>query len=151
MSHEDDELERDLRALFDATAEPLAGPSLTRVSARAAEVPGRARAGWRRFAWSFLPAACVAAGALVAVMLGRAAPDPPTASGGPTVLGSVSGAGAVAPASPAVVPLVEGPPEVAFEEAWSDEDDGFGAAPPSEDQELEAWALAAESLLGGGG
>src|SRR5262245_9096852 len=67
MSAEDPERdERELRALFDRTAERLDGPGLTKLRARAGDVPSSTR---RRPWWLvFAPIMAIAAGALIVVL-----------------------------------------------------------------------------------
>ena len=55
-----------LRALFDRTADDASGPTLTRLSARAREVPSQGRRSWLSQLWA--PALAVAAGAFAVVL-----------------------------------------------------------------------------------
>lgn len=161
MNHPDhDPEEADLRALFDGTADELGGPGLTKLRARAADIPAQRRPIW----WRVLaPGFALALGAIV--VFGVRAMNRPEA---PTL--------AVTRPLPTVVaaptPSATSPAEELEEEeedddsdplALNDDDDSdeiyfadgsedllaFGV--PSSDAELDAWLEATDDLLGEGG
>ena len=143
----------DLQALFDATAEDASGPLLTKLRARAAEVPERARRRpwWRTFGLAAPATAAALAGAL-AVMALPGTPEPLASFRAPIV------PEALAAARPA--PVVEEPVASADDEealtalAFDESPSGFALDPmyaPTSDAELDAWLDATEGLLDEGG
>jgi hypothetical protein len=160
MTHPNPERdEADLKALFDATAEPPTGPQLTKLRARAADVPTRGhRSRWR--AWA--PFFAIAAGAL-AIFVGRGlgSVGDPTATNTSTEL--VAAAPAPAPpgsvTSPAPAPEPASLEDVTPEEAGAVMaglgygDDGLGVdllgAPFDEGDadDLDTWLEATDSFL----
>jgi len=147
--------ERPLRALFDRTAEQATSAQLTKLAARAADVPARAR----RFAWpawALGPALAAAAAVILLFAWPRTSPE---------------GAGLVAatPREPLVSPsvaLTAGTPALGLPEyedvfpvaatamftGESDDYDPLGGSldvSPS-DADLDAWLAAADEILGGG-
>ncbi len=91
MTHQDHERdERELKALFDATADEPSGAQLTKLRARAADVPARGRRP-RWLAWA--PVFAVAAGALaVFVLRGRVEEAPVAGSEALAELGNACAA-----------------------------------------------------------
>lgn len=165
MTHPDhDPDEAGLRALFDGTADELDGPGLTKLRARAADIPARRRPAWWKL-WA--PALAVAMGGLLVFGIRTMnGPDSPAAGSAPTALAEKT---APPEASVAPAPVVESddPEELAYGEDEEDTspsdstddelelDDGsddllaFGV--PSDDEELDAWLEATDELLGEGG
>jgi hypothetical protein len=169
MTHPDHEPdEAGLRALFDATADELDGPGLTKLRARAADIPARRRPAWWKL-WS--PVFAVAMGGLL--VFGIRTLNQPSAPGPVATTAAVapSATELVAKSAPTPTPETapseeEEPEELALgEEVIDDEtsvpddelvlDDGsddllaFGV--PSDDEELDAWLEATDELLGEGG
>jgi hypothetical protein len=171
--------EQRLRAIFDASIEPAPGPTLTKLLARAADVPERARRTplWLpRWAWKPTAAGLVVAGGALSaafiggVPFGRIEPAP-AASAGPG--GARTGsdvpemAAAVAPDVDATAPAAP-PSDLEMDmdigglagadvdwdiEARTDEaDDALDAlyGPPA-DANLDAWLYATHAMLEGGG
>ncbi|MEB2310853.1 MAG: hypothetical protein OZ921_21510 [Sorangiineae bacterium] len=159
-----DDFEKDearLQALFDATADEPTGLGLTRLRARAAEIPARAKRPVWRSLWVWLPGVAVGAGAL-ALSVG-------------TTTGEV-GSGSLPPrpsalvvASPSGGARVVSAPAPAAESAQDDAElesldgtgaDGLGSSSelgvavlggaPS-DADLDAWLYATAELLDNGG
>jgi hypothetical protein len=160
MNHNDEEQEhRDLQALFDGTAEAASGPTLTKLAARAADIPERASRKPRFFPrWAWGPAfagAAMGLGALLAlhatrhVEPGHAAQ---TASAAPTASFAVASA-----ASSDREPATDEPRTAAAEEPadnlelLGDADEGahFDVAGPQSDRDLDAWLAATKELSGG--
>lgn len=156
MTHPDHERdERDLAALFDATAEEADRAQLTKLGARAADVPARARRpGWYRW----VPVFAVAAGAL-AVFVARGGPkQAEMADRSATPTAAPPSALALAPSSaPSLAPRpAEEPPEAEENGAVADlgyGDEGFGLdelSGPLEDEDeadLDKWLAATDSFL----
>jgi hypothetical protein len=152
--------EGDLKALFDATAETPDGMQLTKLRARAADVPAlKRRPRW--LVWA--PFLAVAAGALAVVMLRGSPKEVETARGiasAPVTLvapGPATVARAPAP-PPSNAPLPSdetGPPtdENGAVADLSDPDDGFamddlsGPLDEANDEELDGWLAATDSFL----
>lgn len=161
-----DDFEKDearLQALFDATADEPTGVGLTRLRARAAEVPARAkRPAWRSL-WVWLPGVAVGAGAL-ALSVGTTTGEvgsgslPPRPSA--LVVASPSG-GARVVAAPAAAAAAESAQDDAELELLDGTGaDGLGSSSelgvaalggaPS-DADLDAWLYATAELLDNGG
>lgn len=163
MTHPDhDPEEAGLRALFDATADDLGGPGLTKLRARAADIPARRRPMWWKL-WA--PALTVAMGGLLVLGISTMnRPDSPAAAPAPTVVAEKTAPPAPAP-SVAPAPLLEDDPEElaalddpeetdgADDEMALDDgaDDLLAFGVPSDDEELDAWLEATDELLGEGG
>jgi len=156
MTHPEHERdEHELKALFDATAEEPSGAQLTKLRARAADVPGRAR----RPRWLFwAPFAAVAAGALLVVMLQGGAKDAEVARG--TSTASVrfeAPAPSVTQHAPAPsqesTPDEEAPEENGALAELGDLNDGDdfedfpGPLDEPDDAELDDWLAATSSFL----
>ncbi len=156
MTHEDTERHEDLQRLFDRTASAASGPTLTKLAARAADVPRLARRSrvLPRWAWGplFAGAAC-ALGGLLALHSGRRAP---------LVEVSSAKANAARPASIAVASasggeLVTSAPHAPVSEdsdnleLLGDADEGarFEVTGPQSDRDLDAWLAATKDLSGG--
>jgi hypothetical protein len=161
MTDEDREHE-DLQRLFDGTAEEPSGPTLTKLAARAADVPGRARRKSRflpRWAWG--PAFAGAALALGGLFALRAATHPLPPQRGPELCSATaapSEAVAVAVASGSAHEAHAGAPHPpAADEAndnselLGDADEGarFDVSGPQTDRDLDAWLAATKELSGG--
>lgn len=155
MSGEQDDFE-DLQQLFDRTAEQASGPTLTKLRARAADVPERApRATWRRW---LVPTFAFAGGALVAALAlrsGEPAIEPLAHVPVPALL-SVPSASAAAEleaplpaADPSLDPELEGLDHLAGD--LDSDDQWAGLLIPAEETELELWLAGAEYYLAGGG
>ncbi len=157
--------EESLRALFDATADDLDGPGLTRQKARAADIPQRRRRPlwWR--AWA--PALALAAGALLVLgvrsmnhseaptVAETAVPVAPA----PSVTQTTRVAEAKTPpaSSDDLEPddlgedselALDDADDVGFDEGG---DDLLAFGVPSSDDEVEQWLEATDELLGEGG
>jgi hypothetical protein len=158
-----------LRALFDETIEPATGPTLTKLAARAADVPERARRTplWLP-RWAWRPAAAglvVAAGALGAAFAGTRvdAPSPPQPAAVEAHLAAPAPAAAVSAdardrrtAAPEPDLDVDESLELVLADGdWEgdvDDDDALDSVygPPS-DANLDAWLYATSAVLEGGG
>lgn len=157
MSYQDHQDHDDLHAMFDATAEEPSDLQVTRMAARATDIPGRRRSRWRWVAWFGLPATALAAFVVIAGSNGQAVA--PAAS--VALSGGEPGIAALSPSSPAVgedegVELALADDELL---GWDDEgeelfgsDMGFSMlqGPASED-DLDAWIEVADALLAEGG
>lgn len=164
-----------LQALFDRTAEQPSGPTLTKLAARAVDVPERAqrRPRWLpRWAWSPTLAGLAVGAGVLAVTIGIVLRDP--AEGGkrpaPFLPGTVETTAPIARSSPA--PLVPSEPPEADDPSNDDSDesfDGFELAGdlgdfegesadldfdplegPASDSELDVWLEATAELVEGG-
>jgi hypothetical protein len=167
MTHPDhDPDEAGLRALFDGTADELDGPGLTKLRARAADIPAQRRPAWWKL-WA--PALAVAMGGLVVFGV-RTMNGPDSAATAqntaqapaPTAVALKT---APAEASVAPAPVVEDDPEELAVLGEDDEDTDSGDelaldegsddllafGVPSDDEELDAWLEATDELLGEGG
>ena len=157
MTDEDKEHE-DLRRLFEATAAEASGPMLTKLAARAGDVPERALQKSRflpRWAWG--PAFAGAAVALGGLLTLRAASHQASPQHGPqlssaTPIANVAVATASARESRAAAPRMT----VADEAGESPEllggaDEGahFDVSGPEADRDLDAWLAATKELSGG--
>lgn len=153
---EDDHDEARLAALFNRTAELPSGPTLTKLSARAADIPARARRRpwWRSFGF-LAPASAALAGVLAVLALPdlrEPAPVEPVARTAPTIVAPEPSS-----ARPTVAESVDeyGGEEWVAELGFADETPpGFALDPmyaPTSDAELDAWLHATETLLDEGG
>jgi hypothetical protein len=154
----EDELdETRLQALFDRTAELPSGPMLTKLSARAADIPGlsRPRPFWQSLRF-MLPAVAAVAGALAVVAIPELRGEP-GAESAPVALAPQSPAPAEATAPAPVdveTPAVDEVDLDALAELdFSDGDElAFGDVDgPDSEAELDAWLSATEALLDEGG
>lgn len=154
MNHPDDDRdERELKALFDATADAPSGAQLTKLRARAADVPARGRRP-RWLAWA--PAFAVAAGALAVFVLRGKVEEAPIA-GSATTRAPAPTLVASAPATAPSAPIAEGPPEPADDDGtvadlgYSDEglgiDELSGPLDDADEAELDGWLVATGSFL----
>jgi hypothetical protein len=157
MTQHDQEREHeDLQRLFDETAGDAAGPTLTKLLARAADIPGQAARKSRflpRWAWG--PVFAGAAGTLAGLLALRGVPpkpaparvaDPTPAPAFSVAVASASSRevnGATARAT-AEEPS-DGP------ELLGDADEGarFDVSGPEADRDLDAWLAATKDLSGG--
>ncbi len=134
---EEEQHEAELKALFDRTAEELAGPSLTRLRARVSEVPERAARRPRllpRWAWApTLAGLCAGTGALAAALFGTAGTEggPPTAqvsalavAAPPSTPPAPSASFASAPSAPSSPPSQAAGDDV-IDDFAADDDDGL--------------------------
>ncbi|MBI3200490.1 MAG: hypothetical protein HYZ29_03035 [Myxococcales bacterium] len=150
LDHEHDE--RDLEALFDATAEAATGAQLTKLKARAADVPGRRR----RPLWLlWAPFLAVAAGFFAVLML-RGNPEGEQARLPSATTTTSLQAPSVAGVAPTPAPPAEEPASDEGDETLAgldDLDDGPStdvlAAPldDADEEELDVWLAAADSFL----
>ena len=159
-----------LLALFDETVEPATGPTLTKLAARAADVPERARRTplWLpRWAWKPTAAGLVVAGGALGAALFNTPVEAPlphepaivaahTAAPSPAASVSTDGrdvrralAGEADEADLESLELLAADGDW---EAEADEDDTFDSlyGPPS-DADLDAWLYATSAALEGGG
>ncbi len=158
-----DKLETGLARLFDATAGEPSGPTLTKLSARAADIPARVK---RRPRWRSLlfwtPGMAAAVAALVLVMSPsprhvRQSPTPATSTPPPALAVHTPRKSGAPPAAPAAAPKVEDP-DIAELAAGFDDDDptattAIGLDPlygPSQNDDLDAWLYAAHTVLQNG-
>lgn len=145
-----------LQSLFDRTADVATGPTLTKLSARAADIPARTR---RRPWWMSLrlalPASAALAGVLAVLMLpdasGEVTPPPaPIAAAKPVP-------SVVEPRVPLQAPSVDpdSEPETELDALAFDDPAGsaldFGIDDAESDAELESWLLATADLVDEGG
>jgi len=157
MTREDEELHGELQRLFDDTAQNASGPTLTKLGARAADVPRLARRSRLLPRWAWGPLLGGAAGALVCGLAWRGAHRPapvqvasvavPTAPAPSVALGSASNAepDTAAPRFAASDEAGESP------ELLGDADEGarFDVSGPQSDRDLDAWLAATKELSGG--
>lgn len=154
MTHQDHERdERELKALFDATADEPSGAQLTKLRARAADVPARGRRP-RWLAWA--PVFAVAAGALAVFVLRGRVEEAPVA-GSATTRAPAPTLVASAPATAPAAPIAESPSEPTDDDGtvadFGYSDEGFGIdelSGPLEDAdeaELDGWLVATGSFL----
>jgi hypothetical protein len=148
----DEELdEARLQALFERTAELPSGPLLTKLAARAADIPpARRRRFWipLRFA---LPATAVVALGLVALVVPREGDGPGAPSNAPLALAVAAPPSALAPPVDPDEPEAE---ELADWIDFTDEGDELSLDPmhgPASDAELDTWLVATAALLDEGG
>lgn len=156
MTREPDELdEARLQALFDRTAELPSGPTLTKLSARAADVPARARKRpwWQSLGFG-LPAAAVVAGAVAVVAW------PALKNGGPTEPAPVARTvespqpAATQTVQPLAIEELDDPETEAFADdmlAEMSSEDDLALYGPESDEDLDAWLDATQSMLDEGG
>lgn len=147
----------DLVRLFELTRELASDPTLTRLAARAADIPERAgRQLFRRWAW--LPAfigAALAAGAVLAGLFARAPEGPGRSwlSHSALPLPSSSGASASLLERPGVAAGRDLPEEETADgvdlSADAEEGEHFELARPRSDRELDAWLAATKDVSGG--
>lgn len=155
MTAERDEAQ--LRELFDRTALEASGPTLTKLKARAADVPETApsRGFWR---WLFPALAFAGGAALTAVVLRTPDVPEPVATASPSQVVAPVEASSVAP-PPALEEVVA---NMEFDEDLNGLDHLTGdvhsdvamwadLAPASDDTDLEMWLSATESFLEEGG
>ena len=148
----------DVQRLFDATAAEAAGPTLTKLAARAAEIPERAlRKSPFLPRWAWGPAFAGTAAALGGLLALRTLPPKPVPQRGPerssaapvvTVAVATASAREVNAAAPRATPgdeLGDGP------ELLGDADEGarFDVSGPVADRDLDAWLAATKDLSGG--
>jgi len=157
MTPEDRELHAELQRLFDDTASDASGPTLTKLSARAADVPRLARRSrlWRRWAWGPLFASVACALGIVLALHGarHSAPLQP-APGALTLtpqanlaLESASGTALLPPA--AHVNASEEANDNLEPLGEADEAAHFDVSGPQSDRDLDAWLAATAELSGG--
>lgn len=150
MTHPDPERdERELKALFDATSAAPDGMQLTKLRARAADVPSRKRA-WR---WQlFAPFVALGAGA-AAVLLLRSGPEPaPVARVDPPALATTPApAVAAAPEASAEPRLPEDVDENGPVADLGYADEGLGidelSGPADDEEDLDVWLDATGAFL----
>lgn len=151
--------ETELRALFDRTAEAPDGIQLTKLKARAMDLPGRRK---RSAFWLFAPLVAVAAAALGVVVL-RGGPAPSSAPSAAVAPPGLSESAARAAPTPA--PALASSPAPSAEDSdpelddpdvgdlyAADDDSSAGdlLGPPDDDaseEELDGWLAATDSFL----
>jgi hypothetical protein len=172
MTQEDEE-HQELQKLFDGTADAAPGPTLTKLAARAADIPERARAARFLPSWAWGPALGGVALALGALLALRAShPVEPQRGGQTAALSSAVPAVSVAQAasasaepgangggetSPDDAPSVDATRTAANDETGDnlellgDADEGahFDVTGPQSDRDLDAWLAATKELSGG--
>lgn len=144
--------ERELKALFDATAEAPTGAQLTKLKARATDVPGRRR----RPLWLlWAPFLAVAAGFFAVVVL-RGKPGPEQAHLPSATITASEQIASVATPAPSLAPPGEEPAGDDLDESLAGLDDlddepstDVLAAPldDADEEELDVWLAAADSFL----
>ncbi len=159
MTDEIDKDEAELQKLFDATAEDASGPLLTRLAARAVDVPAHAKPRWRSL-WVWLPGLAVGAGAL-ALAVGTATHTPPGVPPRPSAIALRAAPSATAVAAPQSAQVVEPTADVpALDVVAGLDSDGLGSSAdlgvgaldgPPPDADLDAWLYATGELLDNGG
>ncbi|HWZ90782.1 MAG TPA: hypothetical protein VNW92_18100 [Polyangiaceae bacterium] len=157
MTDEEREHE-DLQRLFDATAEEPSGPTLTKLAARAADVPARRKSRFlSRWAWG--PAFAGAALALGGLFALRAATHRLPPQREPELCSATAAPNeAVAVASGSAHEMHAGAPRAPLAdeandntELLGDADEGarFDVSGPQTDRDLDAWLAATKELSGG--
>jgi hypothetical protein len=169
----DDRDEAVVRELFDASAEEPSGPALTKLAARAAEIPTLPRrlpSWFPRWAWAPSAAGLAAAAGALAVTFASWFGEPPDDRGAATETPAIAPAvvlppiakvkqpqskdgpleprqGATAAPDPEERQLVTEPQtaELASEPAFDSELDALDGPPP--DADLDAWLHATSELL----
>jgi len=153
-SHRDDQV---LQALFDRTAEQPTGVQLTKLAARAAEVPDRPRSHAWWPAWVVAPALAAAAAVAMVVVWPpgerdklEAVPSAHAVARRATPGPSPSGAAKDGDLTSYEVLFPEAP--TAMVEVESDDFDPLGGVldAPDDDDDLDAWLAAADEILGDG-
>ena len=153
---EEDQGHEELRRLFDDTAEQASGPTLTKLAARAADIPSTARRSGFLPRWAWGPLFAAAAATLGGLLTLRGATRTPARSG--PELGSAAPAvsRAVAMTSTRELNAASPRPTVAEEpadnlELLGDADEGarFEVSGPQSDRDLDAWLAATKELSGG--
>ncbi|HVJ15302.1 MAG TPA: hypothetical protein VM686_07675 [Polyangiaceae bacterium] len=139
------ELEDELLELFEKSAQLPSGADLTRLRARAADVPERAARTPRwlpRWVWApALGGICAGVGALGAVLFSEAGPfAPPAPSGEPSAIVVASAVAAPAPSASAALAREE-EADVA---SGDDEPLSFDLSSDVADAELDDWLAALE-------
>lgn len=162
----DEELDQELMQLFDATADKPSGPTLTKLNARAADIPARVK---RRPRWRSLlfwaPGMAAAVAALVLVLspsLKRSRPEP-LASGpkhpalsapAPQKIARIQKAPATTTAAEATLDPDTADLGAAFDDSDSTATAAISLDPlygPSQDDDLDAWLYATDTVLKSGG
>ncbi len=140
----------DLRALFDATAEEASGPVLTKLQARAREIPAARRPWWSKLA---LPGFALLAGAAATALLLRASPQAPLPEPSPVAIAVVTpqASAPVAAEEPEhdVIATEDVDDELAGLEAvaWGEPDDLWGGAGVEADLESDELLAALDSWM----
>ena len=158
MTQHDEEREHeDLQRLFDETASDAPGPTLTKLLARAADIPGQAARKSRflpRWAWG--PVFAAAAATLGGLLALRGVPPKPAPQRGSEPSSAPAVSVAVASASPreinAAAPrTTPGDEPSDGPELLGDADEGarFDVSGPEADRDLDAWLAATKDLSGG--
>ena len=134
----------DVRALFDATASEASGPVLTKLKARAGDIPRTARRSW--FARFAAPTFALVTGVAAAAVLLKATPDPTVPMTTAVAVATTESPASTASEAPALEPAsgeedsdedLAGLEAVAFsdsDELWS----GVGVDSDSESDDLLA-------------
>jgi len=158
-AQDEDPAHADLERLFDATAREASGPTLTKLGARARDIPQQAprkSGSLPRWAWGpVFGVFALAAGALLALRgahppaksAERVAAVPSTATPPWAAATGSTGAG-VATRAPELAPGDELSDNA---ELSGDADDGahFDVSGPQSDRDLDAWLAATKDLSGG--
>lgn len=171
MTHEDRDQDFELQQLFDRTAGEASGPTLTKLGARAADVPRLARKSRSLPRWRWAPLFGAAACAVLALALvtrrthpsGQAelastgvTPTPRAATAAPGMIPPNPEVGmAVASASSTelggAAPHTNAGEEGDNLDLLGDADEGarFEVSGPQSDRDLDAWLAATKELSGG--
>jgi hypothetical protein len=145
-----------IQALFERTAELPSGALLTKLAARAADVPLRHRRAW---AWLSLrlalPASAIVVGALAVVLVPRLGQAPPAPVAAPMAMAAGSSQGTDAPPAPAPeLDALES--EELYAELYLAEESGSELSldlmhGPASEADVDAWLVATAMLLDEGG
>lgn len=158
-AQDEDPAYADLERLFDATAREASGPTLTKLGARARDIPQQApRKSGVLPRWAWVPVFGVFAAAAGALLALRGAH--PTAKSAERVVALPSAATppwAAASGSTAAEAVARAPEPTPGEELSDnaelsgDADDGahFDVSGPQSDRDLDAWLAATKDLSGG--
>jgi hypothetical protein len=158
MTQQSEREHEDLQRLFDETAGDAAGPTLTKLAARAADIPERALRRPRllpRWAWG--PAFAGTAAALGGLLALRAlAPKPapqrgPAPSAAAPVVRVVVATASAREVNAAAPHATSGDEPGDTPELLGDADEGarFDVSGPVADRDLDAWLAATKELSGG--
>jgi hypothetical protein len=143
--------EAKLQSLFERTAELPSGPTLTKLVARAADVPRNKRRDWSWLSLRLaLPASVVAVAAAV-VIVPRLGEPPAPGRPAPVALAAASSAPALAPLETDQLDPQELVASIDFDDVDGSELSLDLMHEPASEAELDAWLVATATLLDEGG
>ena len=153
---EEDQEHEHVRQLFADTAQEASGPTLTKLAARAADIPSTTQKSRILPRWAWGPVFAGAAVALGGLLTLRAATRAPTPHSPALASAARADKRAVAMASARELSAASPRPAVADESAdnlelLGDADEGarFDVSGPQSDRDLDAWLAATKELSGG--